>query len=245
MPPWTICPRKLRTPLLEHFLEGRTQQDIAGRLGVSQATISRLLDTGIERLRAHLRRRGVAAGGALAVILATHAVTPAPAALVTSLGKLAVSGVGGSAADTPAAGPRTGRGLAGRWRYIAASAIGLIVITSWLFRQAGATNVDSGAAVVTPDPSAPVQDWNGRAFCPMCAAPMTAGREPTHGIFVHVEGEREVIYDLALTEPIPDFHARLCVPSMDDVHAVHVRGRVHTRDGRLALAASVVEPRMR
>ncbi len=67
-------PGHLREPLVEHFLEGITQQEIASRRGVSQATISRQLDAGISELRSRLRGRGIICGATLGVLLSTHSV---------------------------------------------------------------------------------------------------------------------------------------------------------------------------
>lgn len=60
-------PPELRGLLVMHYLEGRTQQDLAASLGVSQSTVSRQLDTAVERLRSGLRTRGAAAGMAAAL----------------------------------------------------------------------------------------------------------------------------------------------------------------------------------
>lgn len=238
-------PDKLRGPLVEHFLAGRSQQEIAARFGVSQPTVSRWVDSGIERLRAHLRAHGVAAGGALALVLASHAGTPAPAGLVASLGKIAVSGVAGAVARDAGTGPSVW------WRARRVTTVGTIVALAvaggWYFSRgrAGDERTSKGAAnaggPITPE----LQTWQGRAFCPECAPPRIDGRVPAHGIFVHVENGREVIYDLTLPQPVPDFHARLCLPSMSDVHAVQLRGTPGMRDGRLALTVAMLEPRRR
>lgn len=243
-------PEKLRAPLVEHFLEGCTQQEVATRLGVSQPTVSRLLDTGIARLRTNLQQRGVMAGAAFATVVAAQAATPAPATLVVSLGKLAMSGVGGAdaAAVTPVvktvASPRR---WARRGTPLVVGAIAAIVVGMWmLLRAPDRPDVQPSPLAATGGGAGDqARDWQGRAFCPMCAAPVTAGRTPEHGIFIRTENGREVVYDLSLSQPYPDFHARLCVPSMDDVHAVRVRGAVQTRNGRLTLVATALQPRDR
>lgn len=66
-------PDNLREPVLEHYLGGRTQQEVATKLGVNQSTVSRLLERGVEELRAALRRRDVIAGAALALYLTQDA----------------------------------------------------------------------------------------------------------------------------------------------------------------------------
>jgi RNA polymerase sigma factor (sigma-70 family) len=101
---------RLRTILIAHFLEGRTTREIARAQGLSQATISRRIETGVELLRARLRRRGIlVAAGALAILLGENAVQAAPSALLTELGKIAL--VSGSlAASGAAAGATSGSG---------------------------------------------------------------------------------------------------------------------------------------
>ncbi len=243
-------PDKLRAPLVEHFLEGRTQQEIASRLGVSQPTVSRLLDTAIARLRSQLQQRGLIAGAALATVVAAQAVTPAPATLVGSLGKLAVSGVGGadSAAGAEVVKAGSARGMfAQLGKPLVVVAIAALVVITWMLWRAPVRSGSQSAPLAATGAGAAnqAQDWQGRAFCPMCAAPMTAGRTPEHGIFIRTENGREVVYDLSLSQPYPNFHARLCVPSMDDVHAVRVQGAVQTRNGRLTLVATALQPRVR
>lgn len=85
-----------RGVLIEHFLEGRTQQEIAKRVGLSQSSVSRMLDKGIHELRHHLKGAGVFSGTGLALLLSTQTSQAAPASLTVSLGKLALSGAGAS-----------------------------------------------------------------------------------------------------------------------------------------------------
>jgi RNA polymerase sigma factor (sigma-70 family) len=87
-------PDDLRTPLIMHFMQGRSQRDIAGQLGVSQSSISRLLEEGISTLRSQLKSRGVLCGAGLAALLTANTATAAPAALIVVLGKLSLSGIG-------------------------------------------------------------------------------------------------------------------------------------------------------
>jgi RNA polymerase sigma factor (sigma-70 family) len=99
---------ELRDVLILHFLEGRTTREIAALQNTSQATVSRRIGSGVEQLRAKLRRRGViVAVGALSALLGDNAVQAAPMAVLTELGKMAI--VGGTAAG--AAGVGAGSGL--------------------------------------------------------------------------------------------------------------------------------------
>lgn len=84
-------PGHLRAPLVSHYLEGRTQQELAARMGVSQSTVSRQLEAALRELRSRLRTRGVLTGAGLALLLGTQSAEAAPPALTTALGKLTVS----------------------------------------------------------------------------------------------------------------------------------------------------------
>lgn len=63
-------PEKLRYPIISHFLEGQTHDAIAESLCLSQSSVTRRIQRGIEGIRKGLRRRGlIAAPGALTVAL--------------------------------------------------------------------------------------------------------------------------------------------------------------------------------
>jgi RNA polymerase sigma factor (sigma-70 family) len=86
-------PQELREPLVQRFLLGRSQVQIAEALGVNQATVSRRIAEGIERLRGHLRRTGFICGVIiLSAGLAESASAAVPARLTTSLAKMAMAG---------------------------------------------------------------------------------------------------------------------------------------------------------
>ena len=98
-------PDNLRVPTILHYFHGLEQTQIAGQLQVSQPTVSRHLDKAVALLREDLRRAGIVAPVALlTVALAAKASTAAPAALTAELGKMAVSGIGGTAAAPNAFG---------------------------------------------------------------------------------------------------------------------------------------------
>lgn len=88
-------PDDLRLPVLLHYLEGRSQAEVAEELSVDQSTVSRRIDKGIGRLREHLRKAGfVVSAGVLATLLSENAATAAPAVVTAAIGKIAVAGVG-------------------------------------------------------------------------------------------------------------------------------------------------------
>ncbi len=87
-----------RAVIVEHYLEGRTQVEIAGHMGISQSSVSRLLDQSIVHLRAKLKTKGLLCGSALGAMMSASSSQAAPAALVASLHKIALSSIGSGAA---------------------------------------------------------------------------------------------------------------------------------------------------
>ena len=238
-------PERLRGPLVEHFLGGRTQLEIARQLGVSQPTVSRLLDSGVEALRGELQRHGVLVGGTLALTLTAHAAIAPPAAVTAVLGKLALSGVGAHVAAPAAAGPLPFASAARHWRTVmtvAGLGAGAVLLFLAIARERKGETPPKGAPLPAPvEWAPPIQEWSGRAFCPECALPHTAGRRPEQGIFIRTEGGRDVVRDLFMPEPPADFHVRFCGPSMGATDAVRLRGSEETRDGAVRLRAEKLE----
>lgn len=93
-------PEQTRAMIVECYLAGRTQQELAARMGISQSTVSRQLESAIGELRAGLKRKGVICGAGLSALLGTHSANAAPAGLTASLGKVSISGLGTHAATT-------------------------------------------------------------------------------------------------------------------------------------------------
>jgi RNA polymerase sigma factor (sigma-70 family) len=84
-------PDDSRQLLVEHFLEGKTQQQIAAERGISAATICRQMKAAVELLRAKLMGKGLfAAAGALMLWLAENSAQAAPATLLRELGKMSM-----------------------------------------------------------------------------------------------------------------------------------------------------------
>jgi RNA polymerase sigma factor (sigma-70 family) len=104
----TELPAGLKEPLILHFLQGRTQAEVAGQLKISQPTVSRRLDEAVGELRKRLKElEAIGAAAILPALLYQHAITEAPASLTAALGKMAVAGVGTPAMTIPGAGLST------------------------------------------------------------------------------------------------------------------------------------------
>jgi len=126
---------EMREILVAHFLEGQTTRQIAGAMGISQATVSRRIDSGVTTLRRILQTRGLlVAAGALGTLLTENAVQAAPQALLGELGKMALAGAPAAAASTGGswlAQTVGGAALAGvRAKAVAIAAVGAIAVGS-------------------------------------------------------------------------------------------------------------------
>lgn len=71
-------PDDLRLPVVLHYVDGKTQRDVALRLGVNQSTISRRMQDALRLLREKLTQAGYAASApAVASFIRQHAVASA------------------------------------------------------------------------------------------------------------------------------------------------------------------------
>jgi len=168
----------LRTILISHFLEGRSTREIARSQGISQATVSRRIEMGVELLRAGLRRRGIlVAVGALGLLLGDNAVEAAPPALLTELGKIAL--ISGSFAGSAAtAGTVSGLGAwtAGALAAVKAN-IAAIATTAVILVGIGSvatyqhiTKPAGQETLVSSEPGAFLEPGSGLAMTPDLAA---------------------------------------------------------------------------
>jgi RNA polymerase sigma factor (sigma-70 family) len=175
-------PDDLRLPLVLHYLEGKTQEQIAVELKLNQSTVSRRVDAGIDTLRERLKRAGVAAPlillGALLRENAAQA-SEAPAAVMTAASKMAISGIGAKSATASVASYFI-------WIGIVSLLLGAVVAV-FAFRTPGvslptkpAVTV-APAAVANPAPPAAAENdgihlddatrWTATAFAPGSVMP--------------------------------------------------------------------------
>jgi RNA polymerase sigma factor (sigma-70 family) len=99
-------PPQTRALLIDRFLRGRTQTELAAERGLSQATLSRQVKCGVEQLRQILQNKGLVVGAvSLTFWMTDQAVaSSAPAAVMQELDKMTmVSGAGGPFAATASA----------------------------------------------------------------------------------------------------------------------------------------------
>ncbi len=81
-----------REPLVLHYLEGLSRNDVATRLGVRDGTIKIRLERGRKKLAEALRKRGIDVGAALIAVAATSAAAGSSPRLIESI----VAGVASS-----------------------------------------------------------------------------------------------------------------------------------------------------
>ena len=141
-------PEDLRQAVVEHYLDGATQADLAARWGVNQSTVSRRIERAVEALRASLAHKGVLVlAGTLAGLLAAESGQAAPASLAASLGKMAAAGIGG--ASKPAVVP------AGVKAAIVAAIVAIMVTLALFFVPPRPSPVPPVAAAPTVPSTAP------------------------------------------------------------------------------------------
>ncbi|WP_298861598.1 sigma-70 family RNA polymerase sigma factor [uncultured Gimesia sp.] len=92
---------ELRLPIVLHYLQGQSQQQVADQLGVNQATMSRRLQRGVEQLRKRLRSFGVMTTiAAVTSFFGECSAQAASSSLTGSLAKIGLGGVGVSVAKS-------------------------------------------------------------------------------------------------------------------------------------------------
>ncbi len=97
-------PEKLRSAVIDHFLQRQTHEEIAKEAGLSRRAVSYRIGKGVEGIRKSLRRKGISvAAGSLAAMLSTNAAQATPASLAAELGRIAISGAVDSAVKSASA----------------------------------------------------------------------------------------------------------------------------------------------
>jgi len=138
--------------LVRHYMEGLSLTALAEQFGVSRATVHRRADAGLKKLRAQLRKQGIAvAVGALGAFLAENAAQSAPAPLVQQLGKMALVG-GQVAATSTAAATGTSVVIAAvKANLIPAAVIAVVAGTALILFGGGSETSSTGP--ITPSTS--------------------------------------------------------------------------------------------
>jgi|GEM_PF-3035614 len=95
----------LRLPIVLHYLQGKSQQQVADQLGVNQATMSRRLQRGVEQLRKRLQSFGLMTTiAAVTSFFGENTAQAASTSLTASLAKIGIGGVGVTVAKSTTGG---------------------------------------------------------------------------------------------------------------------------------------------
>jgi len=146
-----------RRIIIDHYLQSKSQIEIADEQEISQATVSRRIDAGITQLREKLQKRGlIIAAAALANLFTQNAVEAAPAMLAKELAKMSLVAAGSSAtAATTTAAASTTKAAAAvtagiKAKIITAAAVAVIGAGSVIVYKQTQTNPNH-----QPTPAAP------------------------------------------------------------------------------------------
>jgi RNA polymerase sigma factor (sigma-70 family) len=128
----TELPEKNRVALVAYFYANETQETIAARLGVSRQVVAYRINTGIERIRKALKKKGIyIEGAALAALVKANVAEAAPASLVAKLGRVALVGPG-TLAPAPLLPSASGAWMVGAKGVAVMAVCALLAGGSWL-----------------------------------------------------------------------------------------------------------------
>ena len=113
--------------IVQRYLVGRTQADLAAEHDVSTSMMSRRMNAAVKGLRERLRKRGVlAAAGTITLGLSAEAAVAVPAGLSAGAMKVGLAGVAGA----PVAG--FSKTAAGAWLLLAVLVVGVVIAITQL-----------------------------------------------------------------------------------------------------------------
>ena len=199
-------PDNLRVPLVMHFLQGRSQRDIAEQLGVNQSTVSRHVDEGLSVLRGRLKTRGLLCGAGLAALLTSNSASAAPATLLASLAKLSMSGIGASTTVSTGAS-------AAIWLKVGAAAL-LTAGTFMIMKSPTRLLPNAARDVIVNSPDGSAQLAQPKQSPPVVAVPVVAmsarpsstAPAPAASAAAPATGKPMPVHELVHSFPKPPMH---------------------------------------
>ncbi|MBA3937282.1 MAG: sigma-70 family RNA polymerase sigma factor, partial [Planctomycetes bacterium] len=210
-------PEDLRRFLVSHYLEARSQQELAEELGISQPTVSRRLTAGVAQLRSLLMAKGVVSAVLIASLLHGSLCAAAPATLTVELGKMALAGQAGLGLGVAKVGTVAAKtALAAKTMWLAAAALVVLagagaVARAWVGqRLASATAADwrfiapglpAQAAAPAPAPPSDVLGEDGPAH--LLALTRLGGAGDDEIIGVAIAPDWTVLVAGNATQPVP------------------------------------------
>lgn len=160
---------RYRVPLVLHYLDGHSQEEVARLLKLKEGTLASLLSRGRELLRHQLSRKGVTVGalmltgvlaaeGQAATVPAAFTLATAKAASAVAAGSFSTAAAAGTAAPHVIALTKTGLSAFAALKYAAAATIaagtlslGTLTVASYTY----AVEPVPSPVVVSADPPAP------------------------------------------------------------------------------------------
>lgn len=139
-------PEPSRDVLVRHFFLAQPQRDMAGQLGVSQATVSRRVALALDQLRKRLTRTGLSVGAAaaLASLLAQAPAHAAPAGIAQSAGGMSLLQSLAPASAKPALLPLVGKAALIGLPLVGAG-VGVVLVLQWAALQPRMTTAPTRA----------------------------------------------------------------------------------------------------
>lgn len=139
-----------RAILVEHFMRGRTQAELAREAGVSKATMCRRMETALAALRKRMGSPAAIGTGVLVAAWSQHASAAAPETLTLELSKMAlVSGSGFGASATAAATLKTWPLVAlGGTLGVSAAAIAVLAVVGLMQQDPAEGDAQAGVASI-------------------------------------------------------------------------------------------------
>ena len=194
-------PDEYRVPLILHFLEGMTHDEVARQLGMPRRTVSFRIQRGTELLRKRLAKKGVEISAVMLAVMigskAEAAIAPAHAAAIAKSAALFVTGKApASAATLMASSVATGVSkVTGPAKVTGA-------IKLWMSKTAVVVLVGGACAGIVyetrPTPRPPSGFGSSPSALP---APMPSGPIVVRGRILDEEGQ-----------PVPEAHVALLAP---------------------------------
>jgi RNA polymerase sigma-70 factor (ECF subfamily) len=136
-----------RSLLVEHFLAGKSQRQLAQETNTSTATVCRRIKQGLAELQKHMKTTGmIVTGAALVSMLSSQTTLAAPPQVCAELGKMAMISGDPSAFGSPGVGAVTKGGLLMKAGTIAFGLLVVAVLFYWL------AQIGNGPASVVPAP---------------------------------------------------------------------------------------------
>jgi len=124
-------PSRLQDPLVAHFFEGQTYDDIASAMGIPRSTVASRVRRAVELVRKSLKKKGLLVSViGLTTALTQHTAEALPHSVRASLARLAIAGTSGqSAVSMTTALATLGGAIMAKKALVAVGALAVVLLT--------------------------------------------------------------------------------------------------------------------